>query len=111
MTMTTKRILNAERVRRVPAQFSWVDHRLVRANYLQRAQAPAWALYLTLVTVGDERGLSYYSDRTLGRLLALSPATLDLARQELLRAGVLAHEAPLYQVLSLEGAQEGRPRI
>jgi hypothetical protein len=27
-----------------------------------KACAPAWALYLVLVTVGDKQGLSYYSD-------------------------------------------------
>ena len=40
-----KRILCAERVRRVPVSFSYVDHRLVRGGYLKRADAKAWALY------------------------------------------------------------------
>ena len=53
-----KHIIATDRVRRVPRQFSWVDHRLVRGNYLVKASAPAWALYLVLVTVGDEHGVS-----------------------------------------------------
>jgi len=107
----TKHVLLPERRRRIPSQFSWLDHRLVRSNYLQRAKAPAWALYLVLVTVGDEHGLSYYSDRTLQRLLSLNPEQLEQARRELILAGVLAYEAPLYQVLQLEGswAKEERP--
>lgn len=56
------------------------------------------------MTVGDERGLSYYADRTLCRLLSLSPEQLAAARAQLLGAGVLAYEAPLYQVLGLEVA-------
>lgn len=60
------------------------------------AAATAWGLYLVLVTVGDDQGLSYYADRTLCRLLSLSA--------EQLAAGVLAYEAPLYQVLGLEVA-------
>ena len=101
--MIEKHLLCPERVRRVPPQFSWVDHRLVRDHHLRRADAKAWALYLVLVTVGDEHGLSYYSDATLGRLLSLSADEIVAARGQLLAAGLLAHEAPLYQVLALEG--------
>lgn len=98
-----KRILCAERVRRTPPSFSWVDHRLVRQRYLMRAPAEAWALYLVLVTAGDEHGLSYYSDVAVGRLLALRADEVSAARRQLLAAGVIAYEDPLYQVLSLDG--------
>ena len=97
-----KQIIDRERVRRVPAQFSWVDHRLVRGHHLMRASASAWGLYLVLVTVGDENGLSYYADRTLGRLLSVSEEGIAQARRELVAAGVIAYEAPFYQVLGLE---------
>ncbi len=90
-------------MRRVPPHFSWVDHRLVRDDYLRRADAKAWALYLVLVSVGDERGLSYYSDGSLGRMLTLSPEEIRAARGQLVAASLLAHEAPLYQVLALDG--------
>lgn len=98
-----KRILQAERLRQVPAHFSWIDHRLVRADYLRRADAKAWALYLVLVTVGDEHGLSYYGDGTLGRLLSLTAQEVIGAREQLEAAGVIAYEKPFYQVLALEG--------
>lgn len=97
-----KHIIATDRVRHVPRQFSWVDHRLVRGNYLMKATAPAWALYLVLVTVGDEHGLSYYADRTLARLLSLHEESITEARRQLIEAGVIAYEAPLYQVLGLE---------
>jgi hypothetical protein len=100
--MIEKHLLRPERVRRVPAHFSWIDHRLIRDHHLPRADARAWALYLVLVTVGDERGLSYYSDASLGRLLSLSPDEVRAARGQLLATSLLAHEAPLYQVLALE---------
>jgi len=100
-----KRILSPDRLRRCPEQFSFVDHRLVRAGYLRRAEAKAWALYLVLVTVGDEHGLSYYSDSSLARLLALSPEEVVTARRQLLAAEMIAYEEPLYQVLALEGGQ------
>jgi hypothetical protein len=103
--MTTKRILCAERLRRVPPGFSWVDHRLVRHGYLRRADAKAWALYLVLVTVGDEQGLSYYGDESLGRLLSLPLEQVGVARRQLEAAGVIAYERPFYQVLGLEPAE------
>ena len=40
-----------QRQRRIPPQFSWVDHRLVREGHVQGRSAPALALYLFLVTV------------------------------------------------------------
>ena len=52
-------------IRRVPEQFSWVDHRLVRKHYIDNLSHRASALYLFLVTVSDNQGLSYYSDSTL----------------------------------------------
>ena len=39
--MTIKRVLCAERVRQIPAQFSWVDHRLVRERHIERCDPPA----------------------------------------------------------------------
>lgn len=101
MIMPTRR-------RQVPRSFSWVDHRLVRGNFLMRASAPAWGLYLVLVTVGDEQGLSYYAERTLARLLSLSEEGVAEARRQLLKAGVIAYAAPLYQVLGLDTATEAR---
>lgn len=99
-----KHLIATDRARRVPRQFSWVDHRLVRGNYLMKATAPAWGLYLVLVTVGDEHGLSYYADRTLARLLSLHDESIVEARRQLIEAGVIAYAAPLYQVLGLEVA-------
>jgi hypothetical protein len=99
--MMQKKILRPDRLRQVPAQFSWLDQRLVRENFLRRAQPAAWALYLVLVTVADAQGLSYYSDATLCRLLQLEPLALAQARQQLVAADVVAYQKPLYQVLAL----------
>jgi len=98
-----KRVLCSDRLRRVPPQFSWIDHRLVRDRHLVGRSAEALALYLFLVTVADGQGLSYYSDAGIGRWLPLEGPTLARARQELIRARLIAYERPLYQVLSLDG--------
>jgi replication initiation and membrane attachment protein DnaB len=101
--MTIKRLLDARRQRKIPAQFSWVDHRLVRDKYICRCGPEALALYLLLVTVSDAEGLSYYSDQTAAGLLSMQPDVLRQARRELLEAGLIAYRKPLYQVLSLSG--------
>jgi hypothetical protein len=106
--MRRKRVLRPERVRQVPAQFSWIDQRLVREGYLARCDTHALALYLFVVTVADAQGLSYYGDVTLCRSLSMAPARLHQARADLITAGLIAYEAPLYQVLSLTPAPPPR---
>ena len=99
--MIHKHPLRPDRLRHIPTSFSWVDHRLVRHDYLRRAEPRAWALYLFLVTVGDVHGLSYYSDAAIGRHLNLDAAALAAARQQLIQADLIAYRKPLYQVLAL----------
>lgn len=101
--MQAKQVLCRERLRRVPAQFSWVDQRLVRMDYIRRCDCRGWALYLVLVTVADAQGLSYYSDGKVAELLSLTPGEVREARQQLLTAGLIAYGPPLYQVLALGG--------
>jgi hypothetical protein len=112
-----KRLLVPSRVRRVPRQFSWVDQRLVRDHHIAHCDPQALALYLFLVTVADARGLSFYADASIGRLLSLPPQRLEQAREALVGAGLIAYETPLYQVLALEpstptpaSAQDPSPR-
>ena len=100
--MPRKRVLRPERLRHVPAQFSWIDQRLVREGYLERCDAQALALYLLLVTVADAQGLSYYGDATVCRLLSMTSAQLERVRAALIGAGLIAYERPLYQVLALD---------
>jgi hypothetical protein len=97
-----KRLLCPARARRVPEQFSWLDHRLVRDRHIAGRSADALALYLFLVTVADGQGLSYWSDPSICRLLPLNLDSLARARRELISAGLIAYQRPLYQVLALE---------
>jgi hypothetical protein len=97
-----KRVLCRERLRQVPPQFSWIDHRFVRDRHIGRCSAQGLALYLFLVTVADGQGLSYYSDQTITRLLPLDAVGLARARQELVAARLIAYQRPLYQVLALD---------
>lgn len=100
--MPIKRVICPERIRQIPAHFSWVDHRLVRERYIERCDACAAALYLFLVCVADSQGLSYYADATLSRRLSMAPARLEIARSNLIRVGLIAWHRPIYQVLALD---------
>jgi hypothetical protein len=107
--MMKKKILRPDRLRQVPAKFSWIDQRLVRENFLRYADPAAWALYLVLVTVADAQGLSYYSEATLSRLLRMDLLQLAQCRQQLVQADLVAYEKPFYQVLALPVAQLASP--
>lgn len=100
--MTQKRLIRPDRVRQVPSQFNWVDHRLVRHGHIDRCDCTALALYLFLVIVSDAEGLSYYSDPSICRRLRIDPMQLAAARLQLEQHGLIAYKKPLYQVLSLE---------
>ena len=99
--MTEKTLINPDRIRKVPKQFTWIDGRLVRDGYLQQCNHGAAALYLFLVTVSDGRGLSYYGDKSICMQLSMDSCVLSESRLQLIRANLIAYKKPLYQVLDL----------
>jgi hypothetical protein len=96
-----KVLLRPERLREVPPRFSWCDQRLFRRGFTATCGSDALALYLFLLTVSDSRGLSYYSEASIGRYLRLEPVALSAARAQLVAADLVAYRRPLYQILSL----------
>lgn len=108
--MVKKYPIVPDKVRRPPKHFSWVDHRLVRENIIDKCSNQASALYLFLVTVADARGLSYYSDISICSRLSFEIEILISARSELIRTGLVAYKKPLYQVLSLDPPEPSTPK-
>jgi hypothetical protein len=98
-----KKLLAPERLRQLPSQFSWIDQQLVRSGHLRDCDHSAWALYLFLATVADSQGLSYYSEASIGQWLQVDLARLQAIRQQLIGAGLLAYQKPLYQLLASHG--------
>jgi hypothetical protein len=96
-------VLCEQRLRHIPAQFSWIDQRVVFEGHLARCDAHAAALYLFLLTVADAQGLSYWGDARVMRTLSITSSRLARAREDLLHMGLIAYERPLYQVLALDG--------
>jgi hypothetical protein len=59
-------------------------------------------LYFALVAVGNQDGVSFYSDARLAELLDIRfPHELDGARKELVARDLIAYEGGIYQVLDL----------
>lgn len=100
--MIVKKIPCTDRLRRVPEQFSWIDHRLVQEKRICGITHSALALYLFLVTVGDADGVSYYSDSSIQRYLMIDETILSKVRKELCTKGLIAYQHPFYQVVSLD---------
>jgi hypothetical protein len=100
--MIVKNPVLLKRVRKVPKSFSWLDHRLVSDRHIDVCSHAAAALYLFLVCVGDDKGLSYYGDKSIMRKLSMDDQTLESARSDLIKFGLIAWQKPIYQVLCLE---------
>lgn len=94
-----KKLINPDRLRQIPANFSWLDHRLVRHGHLKNLSPEGIAFYLFLVSVGDSQGLSYYSNNGISKLLTLK--SVNSCRQELIQSDLLAYADGIYQVLEL----------
>ena len=107
--MVSKVPIVAQRIRKVPRHFSWIDHRLVRDRHIENCSHAAATLYLFLVTVGDAKGLSYYGDKSIIKYLSMDQNTLNDARSSLIRIGLIAWQKPLYQVLALDGPKGDKP--
>ena len=107
--LVEKRLLDPVRVRTLRDGFSWIDRRFVRDGLIDRLSSEEILLYLFLVCVADGRGLSYYGDRRVAATLKIPVAQLAAIRSRLIERGLIAYEAPLYQVLELPSAAP-RPR-
>jgi len=107
--MKDKQVPLPERQRKVPRNFSWLDHRLVRDGYLTRLNCESNALYLFLLTVADRDGLSWYSDRRICELTPLGEVAC--CRRILIDADLIAFEGGVYQVLSLPAKQFVKVKI
>jgi len=102
--MSVKNIPRPDRIRRVPSGFGWVDHRFVRHGHISRLSREALALYLFLVTVADENGISWYSDSKVSQLLGMTEEDLADARQMLSASSLVSYCRPVYQVMELPSA-------
>jgi len=98
-----KKVLDESRIRTPPASgFGWIDRRVVSNDFLGKLTKEEALLYFFLCVVADREGVSYWGDKRICRAVpGLESASLDCARRDLGRRGLVIYRAPLYQVLAL----------
>jgi hypothetical protein len=99
--MTTKRILNKERIRRIEGGFSFIPHRFLTGGFLQTLSKEELLLYFFLILVSDRHGLSFYSYDSICNLLGLDLAEYLEARKRLIEKDLICFKGNIFQVLSL----------
>ncbi len=99
--MIVKSPIVKQRVRKIPKSFSWIDHRLVRGKYIESCSHAEATLYLFLICVADNKGLSFYGDKAIMSKLTMDLKILQIARSGLMKNNLIAWRPPIYQVLCL----------
>ena len=91
-----------DRRRSIRGSFSWIDHRFLREGFDEGLTRLEKLLYVLLVAVSNQDGVSFYSDARLAELLDIRfPHELQAARQELVVRDLIAYAGGIYQVLDL----------
>jgi len=99
--MITKKVLVADRIRRIDGGFSFIPHRFLTDGFLQSLQQQELMLYVFLVLAADRYGLSYYSYERICSLLHMTVEQYIAARDALIEKNLIAFDGTLFQVLSL----------
>lgn len=99
--MVKKKILNANRLRRIDGGFSFVPHRFLTDGFLASLSQKEILLYLFLVLASDRHGLSFYSYDAICSLLELSCDEYIEARDGLMDKDLIAFDGTIFQVLDL----------
>jgi hypothetical protein len=99
--MITKKVLVADRIRRIDGGFSFIPHRFLMDGFLEALSQPELLLYIFLILAADRYGLSYYSYDRFCSLLQFSLKQYIEARNGLINKDLIAFDGTLYQVLQL----------
>lgn len=99
--MIRKRVLNAQRIRRIDGGFSFIPHRFLTDGFLASLSQKEILLYLFLVLVSDRHGLSFYSYDSICSLLQLTLDQYIEARDGLIKKNLIAFDGAIFQVLAL----------
>ena len=91
-----------DRIRSIHGSFSWIDHQFFRQGFDQGLTRMEKLLYLVLIAISNQDGVSFYSDERLGELLDVRHRhELTGAREELMARDLIAFKDGVYQVLAL----------
>ena len=99
--MIKKKILVADRVRRIDGGFSFIPHRFLTDGFFAALIPHELLLYFLLVLAGDRNGVSFYSYDKICTLLQMTVDRYIMARDSLIDKDLLAFNGTLFQVLQL----------
>ena len=99
--MITKKVLVADRIRRIDGGFSFIPHRFLTDGFLKALSQQELLLYIFLVLAADRYGLSFYSYDRICSSLRMSLEQYTAARDGLIEKDLIAFDGTLFQVLSL----------
>jgi len=107
--MITKKVLVADRIRRIDGGFSFIPHRFLTAGFLKALSQQELLLYIFLVLAADRYGLSFYSYDRICSFLRMTLEQYSAAKDGLIEKDLIAFDGTLYQVLSLPASPAQRP--
>ena len=107
--MITKKVLVADRIRRIDGGFSFIPHRFLTDGFLKALSQQELLLYIFLVLAADRYGLSFYSYDRICSSLHMTLEQYSAARDGLIEKDLIAFDGTLYQVLSLPASPTQRP--
>jgi len=99
--MITKKVLAADRIRRIDGGFSFIPHRFLTDGFLKVLSQQELLLYIFLVLAADRYGLSFYSYDRICSFLHMTLEQYTSARDGLIEKDLIAFDGTLFQVLSL----------
>ena len=99
--MITKKVLAADRIRRIDGGFSFIPHRFLTDGFLKALSQHELLLYVFLILAADRYGLSFYGYDRICSFLHLTLEQYIAARDVLIEKDLIAFDGTLFQVLSL----------
>jgi hypothetical protein len=96
-----KKVLKADRIRKIKGGFSFIPHRFLTDGFLSTLSQKELLLYLFLVLASDRYGLSFYSYDVICSLLEIRVDEYIIARDGLMKKDLIAFDGTLFQVLDL----------
>ena len=96
-----REVLRPDRIRTIPESFSWIDRELLHGGFLKDLKQEEILLYFFLTLTSGPEGTSFWSYRSISKLLKLTEEDVLRATSGLVKKGLIAFRFPTFQVLSL----------
>lgn len=96
-----REVIRPDRVRTIPQSFSWIDREFLHGGFLKDLKREEILLYFFLTLVSGPEGTSFWSYKTISKLLKLAEEDVLHSTAGLVKYGLIAFRFPTFQVLSL----------